>query len=123
VTTCNQDNSVLDEMDGSRLLSALRKGVQRSVDLIARITEYHGGPVTTEYMLTSDIARWKSRPRGGRPRTPHEIRQLIRDMSIANPLWGAPRIHGELCKLGIDVGQTTVAKYMAKRRRPPSQRS
>ena len=47
--------------------------------------------------------------------------QLIRDMSIANPLWGAPRIHGELLKLGIDVGQTTVAKYMAKRRSPPSQ--
>src|SRR5271155_6108224 len=65
--------------------------------------------------------RWKSRPRGGRPRTPHEIRRLIRDMSIANPLWGAPRIHGELLKLGIDVGQTTVAKYTAKRRRPPSQ--
>jgi transposase InsO family protein len=64
--------------------------------------------------------RWKSRPRGGRPRTPREIRQLIRNMSIANPLWGAPRIHGELLKLGIDVGQTTVAKYMAKRRRPPS---
>ena len=42
-------------------------------------------------------------------------------MSIANPLWGAPRIHGELLKLGIDVGQTTVAKYMAKQRRPPSQ--
>jgi hypothetical protein len=42
-------------------------------------------------------------------------------MSVANPLWGAPRIHGELLKLGIDVGQTTVAKYMAKRRRPPSQ--
>ena len=42
-------------------------------------------------------------------------------MSIANPLWGAPRIHGELPKLGIDAGQTTVAKYMAKRRRPPSQ--
>ena len=42
-------------------------------------------------------------------------------MSIANPLWGAPRIHGELLKLGIDVGQTTVAKYMSKRRRPPSQ--
>ena len=44
----------------------------------------------------------------------HEVRQLIRDMSLANPLWGAPRIHGELLKLGIDVGQTTVAKYMAK---------
>ena len=42
-------------------------------------------------------------------------------MSVANPLWGAPRIHGELLKLGINVGQTTVAKYMAKRRRPPSQ--
>jgi hypothetical protein len=42
-------------------------------------------------------------------------------MSIANPLWGAPRIHGELLKLGIDVGQTTVAKYMTKTRRPPSQ--
>jgi transposase InsO family protein len=65
--------------------------------------------------------RWKSRSRGGRPRTPAEIRQLIREMSIANPLWGAPRIHGELLKLGIDVGQTTVAKYMAKRIRPPSQ--
>jgi hypothetical protein len=65
--------------------------------------------------------RWKSRPRGGRPRTPDEIRQLIREMSVANPLWGAPRIHGELLKLSMDVGQSTVAKYMAKRRRPPSQ--
>src|SRR6266849_4754019 len=66
--------------------------------------------------------RFKSRARVGRPKTPLEIRQLIRDMNIANPLWGAPRIHGELLKLGMDVGQTTVAKYMAKHRRPPSQR-
>jgi transposase InsO family protein len=65
--------------------------------------------------------RWKSRARGGRPRTAAEIRRLIREISIANPIWGAPRIHGELLKLGIEVGQTTVAKYMAKRRRPPSQ--
>jgi transposase InsO family protein len=65
--------------------------------------------------------RLRSRPRCGRPKTPLEIRQLIRDMSIVNPLWGAPRIHGELLKLGIDVGQTTVAKYMAKHRRAPSQ--
>ena len=50
-----------------------------------------------------------------------EIRRLIREMSIANPLWGAPRIHGELLKLGIQVGQTTVAKYRAKGRRSPSQ--
>ena len=64
--------------------------------------------------------RWKSRPRGGRPKTPLEIRQLIREISLANPLWGAPRLHGELLKLGIDVGQTTVAKYMARGRRPPS---
>jgi transposase InsO family protein len=65
--------------------------------------------------------RWKSRPRSGRPTVAVEIRRLIREMSIANPLWGAPRIHGELLKLGIDIGQTCVAKYMVKRREPPSQ--
>jgi len=65
--------------------------------------------------------RWKSNRQLGRPAVSAEIRQLIRDMSIANPLWGAPRIHGELLKLGIDVGQTSVAKYMARRRGPPSQ--
>ena len=65
--------------------------------------------------------RWRSRRRGGRPTLPTEIRKLIREMSIANPLWGAPRIHGELLKLGIDIGQTSVAKYMVKRRGPPSQ--
>jgi hypothetical protein len=65
--------------------------------------------------------RWKSRCRRGRPKVPFEIRQLIRDMSLANPLWGAPRIHGELLKVGIDVGQTSVAKYLARQRRPPSQ--
>src|SRR6266700_3452389 len=65
--------------------------------------------------------RWKSRPLGGRPATPADIRRLIHEMSVANPLWGAPRIHGELLKIGIDVGQTTVAKYMARRRPPPSQ--
>src|SRR4051794_8609222 len=65
--------------------------------------------------------RWKSRRRPGRPKVPLEVRQLIREMSLANRLWGAPRIHGELLKLGIDVGQTSVAKYMARHRRPPSQ--
>src|ERR1700730_1599605 len=64
--------------------------------------------------------RWKSRCRGGRPKVPLEIRQLSRDMSLANPRWSAPRIHGELLKLGIDVGQTSVAKYMATHRIPPS---
>jgi len=65
--------------------------------------------------------RWKSRPRGGRPKISQEIRNLIREVSLANPLWGAPRIHGELLLLGIDVSQSTVAKYMVKRRCPPSQ--
>lgn len=65
--------------------------------------------------------RWKSKQRCGRPAVTVEIRQLIRQMSGANPLWGAPRIHGELLKLGIDVGQTSVAKYMVRRRVPPSQ--
>ncbi len=65
--------------------------------------------------------RWRSRRRGGRPSVPLEIRRLIRDMSLANPLWGAPRIHGELLKLGIELGQTSVAKYMVRRRGGPSQ--
>ncbi len=65
--------------------------------------------------------RWKSRSRGGRPKVPMEIRRLIREMSLANRLWGAPRIHGELLKLGIEVAQSTVAKYMAKSGRGRSQ--
>jgi transposase InsO family protein len=64
---------------------------------------------------------WKSKARGGRPTVPLEIRRLIREMSVANPLWGAPRIHGELLKLGVGIGQTSVAKYMVRRRDPPSQ--
>ena len=66
--------------------------------------------------------RWKSRPRWpGRRRVPKEVRDLIRQMSRTNPLWGAPRIHGELLKLGIDVSQATVSKYMVRHRKPPSQ--
>ena len=65
--------------------------------------------------------RWRSQSgQPGRPKTCTEVRNLIRLMSIANPLWGAPRIHG-LLKLGFEVAQSTVAKYMIKRRRPPSQ--
>ena len=58
---------------------------------------------------------------GGRPQIDAELRALVRRMSIDNPLWGAPRIHGELLKLGLEVAQSTVAKYMVKRRGPPSQ--
>ena len=57
----------------------------------------------------------------GRPTVPADVRALIRTMAQANPRWGAPRIHGELLKLGIDVCETTVAKYMGRRRQPPSQ--
>ena len=64
--------------------------------------------------------RWKSRRRVGRPAVPAELRELIRTMSRENPLWGAPRIHGELLKLGIDIAQSTVAKYIFRRRHPPS---
>jgi len=64
--------------------------------------------------------RWKSRHRG-RPRIDAAIRNLIREISKANPLWGAPRVHGELLKLGIEVSQATVSKYMIRGRNPPSQ--
>src|SRR5271166_6416542 len=56
-----------------------------------------------------------------RPAVPHEVRELIRTMSRENPTWGAPRIHGELLKLGIDIGETSVSKYMLRSHKPPSQ--
>ena len=65
--------------------------------------------------------RWKSRSLGGRPPIEARLRALIRQMSMNNPLWGAPRIHGELLKLGFEVAQSSVAKYMVKRRGPPGQ--
>src|ERR1039458_4950137 len=66
--------------------------------------------------------RWRSRSRGvGRPAVNREIRELIRQTSAANPLWGAPRIHGELLKLGLEVSQATVGRYMVRHRKPPSQ--
>lgn len=65
---------------------------------------------------------WRSRiRRGGRPPVPKEIRNLIRRMSQENPLWGAPRLHGELLILGFRVSQASVAKYMIRHRTPPSQ--
>src|SRR5277367_3824250 len=63
--------------------------------------------------------RWKSRSRGGRPQIDLELRTLIRRMSRENLLWGAPRVHGELLKLGFSVAQSTVATYMVKRRGSP----
>src|SRR6266566_355837 len=65
--------------------------------------------------------RWKSRSAGGRPRIAKEVRDLIRRMSLENPLWGATKIHGELLKLGIQVAQSTVSTYMVPRRDRPLQ--
>jgi transposase InsO family protein len=65
--------------------------------------------------------RWKSRSVGGRPAIDADLRLMIRRMCRENPLWGAPRIHGELLKLGFEVAQSTVSKYMARPRRPPTQ--
>jgi len=63
--------------------------------------------------------RWRSRS-PGRPKMSTKIRDLIRQMSLANPLWGAPRIHGELLKLGIEVSQATVGRYLRCRPKAPS---
>src|SRR5262249_49091552 len=64
---------------------------------------------------------WKRRRRTGRPSVAADVRALIRAMAHENPLWGAPRIHGELLKLGVQVSQATVATYMARRTSPPTQ--
>src|ERR1035437_4204246 len=65
--------------------------------------------------------RWRSRNRVGRPRVSAELRTLIGEMSRANPLWGAPHIHSELLRLGFEVAQSTVARYMCRHSGPPSQ--
>ncbi len=65
---------------------------------------------------------WKVRHgKPGRPAVPEDVRELIRTMNRQNPLWGAPCIHGELLKLGIDIGETSVSKYLVRHRKPPSQ--
>jgi putative transposase len=66
-------------------------------------------------------ARLSRRPTGGRPPLNAELTALIRKMAAANPLWGAPRIHGELLKLGIEISQRTVSRLMPKSRPRPSQ--
>jgi putative transposase len=69
-------------------------------------------------------AHWTTRsgrPTGGRPPINADLKALVRKMAAANPLWGAPRIHGELLKLGIDVAERTVSRLISKRRPPPSQ--
>jgi hypothetical protein len=90
-------------------------------------------PEALEIVQADTVKRWRqcgfwhnllgkgSRRRPGRPAIKPEIRSLIRRMSLNNVLWGAPRIHGERLKLGVNVCKTTVAKYMVRRPGPPSQ--
>ena len=101
------------------LISGQRAMAQHSIFYVAH-SKFRGtsGPSEDCSELVLEV---ETRRCAGRPAVSAEIRKLIREMSIANPLWGAPRIHGELLKLGIDVGQSSVAKYKARRRRPPSQ--
>src|SRR5260221_9594911 len=77
------------------------------------VTRGHSSPAI-------QTASHPSQPDHGQQSLPRAV-GIIREMSLANPLWGAPRIHGELLKLGIEVAQSTVAKYMGRCRRPPSQ--
>jgi hypothetical protein len=95
-------------------------------------TWWPGWPQALELMQADTVRRWRrqgiwhhlkwrrGRKRPGRPPIPAQTRNLIRDMSRDNVLWGAPRIQGELAKIGINVSRTTVAKYMTRRRYPPS---
>jgi hypothetical protein len=83
---------------------------------VVRYTDY-----AAETVRTMCPSAQESRDLAGRPRVDRELRDLIRRMTKENPLWGAPRIHGELLKLGFDVAQSTVSKYMARRQKPPSQ--
>src|SRR5437870_8940356 len=98
----------------------------RAVEAVEELAEFSaGGAARTVVRWHRQGFRrywaWKSRHRRGRPAIGTEVRDLIRRMSRANPLWGAPRIHGELLKLGLTVSQATVSKYMPRQRRPPSQ--
>src|SRR5207248_4448068 len=98
------------------LLYRLFPSVLRAITIIRPETLVHWHRVGFRHYW-----RWKSRSFGGRPQIDADLRALIRRMSVDNPLWGAPRIHGELLKLGFEIAQSSVAKYMAKRCGPPSQ--
>ena len=99
------------------LLSRLRNGWTDAVSIVQPATVIRWQRTGFKLFWT-----WKSRRNGtGRPAVAPEVRALIGRMSTANPLWGAPRIHGKLQKLGVEISQATVSKYPVRHRRPPSQ--
>jgi hypothetical protein len=98
-------------------LSSLWNGWESRVSIFKPATVIGWQRKSFGLFWSSKIRRGKP----GRPRVPRQVSQLIRRLSRDNPLWGAPHIHGELLKLGINVGETSVSKYMVRRRKPPSQ--
>ena len=99
------------------LLSRVWRGWRGAVQIVqpATVVAWHRRLFAWQW-------RWRStRSRLGRPPIGVDVRALIQKMHRANPLWGAPRIHGELLKLGIDIGESSVTKYMVRCRKPPSQ--
>jgi putative transposase len=97
-------------------LSAVSKDWRSGVFVISAATVIGWHRKGFRVFWTWRIRRGKLR----RPSVPKEVRELIRRMSRDNPLWGAPRIYGELLKLGIEIGETSVGQYMLRRRSPPS---
>jgi len=98
------------------LLSRVWSGWRGAVQIVkpATVVSWHSRLFAWQW-------RWRSaHPRLGRPPIPVDVRALIHKMHRANPLWGAPRIHGELQKLGIEIAETTVAKYLGRRPSSPS---
>jgi putative transposase len=98
------------------LLSRVWTGWRQTVHIVqpATVVCWH------RRLLAWHWRRRSARPRIGRPTIAPDIRDLIRRMTRANPFWGAPRIHGELRKLGLEVSQTTVAKYLRRGPASPS---
>ncbi|MCP4189603.1 MAG: hypothetical protein GY768_03130 [Planctomycetaceae bacterium] len=140
-TLCERWDLVLENVALKHQIDVLKRSGRRpqfaNADLLVWVflsTVWPRWPEALEIVNADTVKRWRQqgfrhyllgksrRRRPGRPAIEPEIRSLIQHMSRQNVLWGAPRIHGELLKLGVDVCQTTVAKYMVRRVGPPSQR-
>ncbi|MBR2813071.1 MAG: helix-turn-helix domain-containing protein [Reyranella sp.] len=129
------ENLVLRQQIGVRRRRMPKRPALTNIDHLLFVSLYRWVPSTVDALATvrpetvirwyrigfRAYERWRSPSRVGRPKVSAELRALIAEMSRANPLWGAPRIYGELLKLGFEVAQSTVGKYVVRRRGPPSQ--
>src|SRR3989454_7398349 len=107
--------------DGSSFLGRAGQGLDRVETIPSDRDPRHRPAARQRRRFREHCTKLSGRPTGGRPPINAEIDKLITRMAAANPLWGAPRIHGELLKLGIDVAERTVSRLVPKRRTPPSQ--